>query len=99
MARFKLKLASYEIVININLAVMGCMQAKEGGLLAKLPTFEAGIGKFQQGVHELQENYDFNKDSKLVGSGSSSSVFKCYNKANKKMVVAVKVINKENALT
>jgi serine/threonine protein kinase len=33
-------------------------------------------------------------NSKLVGSGTSSSVFKCYNLANKEMVVAVKIIDK-----
>jgi RIO-like serine/threonine protein kinase len=73
--------------------------AKEDGFFAKMPSFTAGVGKFQQGVHELQENYDFNQNSKLVGAGSESSVFKCYNKANRKMIVAVKVINKQNAMT
>ena len=73
--------------------------AKEDGFFAKVPTFTAGVGKYQQGVHELQNNYNFNKDSKLVGSGSSSSVFKCYNKANNKMIVAVKVLDKSLATT
>ena len=47
----------------------------------------------------MRINYDFSEKSKLVGSGSSSKVFKCYNKANKKMIVAVKVIDKTKALT
>ena len=74
-----------------------CMNSKSSSLDVNKGAGEAkGNAKTQekQGAKELKRNYVIDQNTEVLGQGAFGKVFKTYNKHNKELQVAIKVLSK-----
>lgn len=57
------------------------------------------VGKAQQGVAELKQNYVINTKTPVIGAGAFGKVYKTHRKKNKQSKVAIKVLDKRQINT
>ena len=58
-------------------------------------TPQVNKGRKQQGMKELKQNYNINKNSEEIGHGAFGSVFKTFSVHNPDHIVAIKVMSKQ----